>query len=372
MSQSVLKNSTAKPTNFRFALLPALQFVTIITLGAGGLWPLLSIALGAIVYLFLDELGADVISSQITKQNGWLEAVLYVIAILTFIEILVFARFAQTHADNLLALFAAAVTVGIHLSLTAGTAGHELVHRTDTPWFRSVGQALFAFSLRFDAPIEHVFGHHRTVGTKQDPATAQRGTHYWAYLPRSVAESFKNAARFEKARLAKKGRAPFHWRNRFLQGLSMSAAFVIIFGIIAGWPGVTAVLFSAMISCIIIELFNYIAHYGLVRIEGTRIAARHSWNSYRTVTTSAMLNLPRHSDHHLHPRAEYWALEPHHDGPILPFGSGIMALAAMFPPMYFSIMQPHLDDWDHRFANADELAALRNDAGNQATYKHAA
>ena len=64
MSQSVPKNSTAKPTNFRFALLPALQFVTIITLGLGGLWPRLSIPLGALVHLLLDELEADVISAE--------------------------------------------------------------------------------------------------------------------------------------------------------------------------------------------------------------------------------------------------------------------------------------------------------------------
>ena len=372
MSQSVLKNSMSKPTNFRFALLPALQFVTIITLGLGGLWPWLSISLGALVYLLLDELGADVNSAEKDKNNSWLKAVLYVITILTFIEVVAFAFFVQNHAGNLLALHAAAVAVGIQLSLTAGTAAHELVHRTDRPWLRSVGQALFACSLRFDASIEHVFGHHRTVGTRQDPTTAQRGTHYWAYLPRSIIGSFCNAARFEKARLAKKGLGIFHWRNRFLQGFTMSAVLVITFGIIAGWTGVAAVLFSAMISSIIIELFNYIAHYGLVRIEGTRIAARHSWNSYRTITTSAMLNLPRHSHHHLQPRDAYWALEPQQDGPVLPFGSGIMALAAMFPPVYFSIMQPHLEDWDHRFANADELAALRNDAGNQATSKHAA
>lgn len=33
---------------------------------------------------------------------------------------------------------------------------------------------------------EHVFGHHRFVGTQNDPATARFGETFYAFLPRTV------------------------------------------------------------------------------------------------------------------------------------------------------------------------------------------
>jgi len=115
---------------------------------------------------------------------------------------------------------------------------------------------------------------------------------------------------------------------------------------------------AAVIGSVIVELFNYISHYGLVRIQGEPIMARHSWNSYRAVSTSAMINLSRHSSHHLAATRPYWNLPHRENGPVLPHGSAIMAFIAMFPTWYFHVMKPALEDWDRTFASPAERAYL--------------
>jgi alkane 1-monooxygenase len=99
-----------------------------------------------------------------------------------------------------------------------------------------------------------------------------------------------------------------------------------------------------------LELFNYIAHYGLVRasIPGggiERLAARHSWNSTRRMNNAALFNMGRHSDHHRHPTRDYQSLEAMAGAPELPAGYAGAILMALMPPLWRKVMDPRVETW---------------------------
>ena len=49
--------------------------------------------------------------------------------------------------------------------------------------------------------IEHVYGHHKNVALKEDPATAKRGEIIYQFIIRSTIGQAKNAWKIEKKRL---------------------------------------------------------------------------------------------------------------------------------------------------------------------------
>jgi alkane 1-monooxygenase len=146
--------------------------------------------------------------------------------------------------------------------------------------------------------------------------------------------------------------------NRFLQGLILELLIVVGVFTAAGMGGLGAFLASTTIGILVIELSNYVAHYGLVRVPGQAVEPRHSWNAPRLVTTSLALNLTRHAHHHEDAGRRYWKLTVLDDAPIYPFGLGIMETIALMPPIWFRCVHPLLEDWDRRLASAEELELL--------------
>ena len=110
-------------------------------------------------------------------------------------------------------------------------------------------------------------------------------------------------------------------------------------------------LVSAVIGKILLAAISYSQHYGLVRVDGAPVAARHAWDCYRPISDALLYNLPRHADHHLHGGKIYCELGTTSEAPELPYGYHTMALIALVPPLWNRIMGPLLADWDRRLAN---------------------
>ncbi|MFN3226653.1 MAG: fatty acid desaturase [Hyphomicrobiales bacterium] len=253
------------------------------------------------------------------------------------------------------ALIGGAFGVGMLIAAVANVA-HEFCHRLDRPFHRFLGQLFFAPALHPSLPIEHVFGHHRNVGTHEDPATARRGEGFWRYFVRSVSGTFINAHRFERRRLRKEGPLGRVIFNRTFQGYGVLTGWMLAAFALGGLPGLLAFLIVAAIGLVIVELFQYISHYGLVRVPGTPVRADHSWEWSRAATSSFMLNLPRHCAHHLNGTKSYWALNVTAQAPTYPLGPNLMAFAALLPPLFHHLARSSLEDWDRRFATAAERA----------------
>ena len=101
--------------------------------------------------------------------------------------------------------------------------------------------------------------------------------------------------------------------------------------------GIALFLLQAYTAILILELINYVEHYGLTRkhLGGGKyehVKPHHSWNAGHTATNWLLINLQRHSDHHYKPGRAYPLLQtyPASEAPQLPFGYAIMAWTAVF------------------------------------------
>lgn len=357
----------------RFYYQPCLQAVAIITLMIGG-WTLWIVP--ALVYCvdgLLDELFPDY--TDIDRQFPLQDAILYLSSALMVVVIAawvtLFARSAGAPPEALApvgwlvapqplwALAGGFFGVGILVSAIANVA-HEFSHRLDRPLQRFLGQVLLALALHPSLPIEHVYGHHRNIGTFDDPATARRGEGFWRYMARSVSGTYRNAAKFETRRLRRHSRFDQLLRNRTYQGYAVLIGWWMMAAAIGGWPGVLALWLVSLLGLVIVELFQYLSHYGLVRVPGTRVRDAHSWAWSPLASSSLMLNLTRHGAHHRDANCSFWKLYASTDAPTYPLGPNIMATAALMPPLFKRLAAAPLADWDQHMATADERAYAVN------------
>ena len=233
------------------------------------------------------------------------------------------------------------LTVGGINGIAINTA-HELGHKLPAweRWLSRIALAPVAYGHFY---VEHNRGHHRRVATVEDPASARLGESYWAFLPRTMWGSLRSAWQLEADRLANRGLPALHWRNEVLQAWSMT---VLLYGGLVAWLGwivLPFLLIQAFYGASLLEVVNYIEHYGLLRATGpdgrpVRCAAEHSWNSSHRVSNLFLYHLQRHSDHHAHPARRYQALRHFEQSPQLPSGYAALLLLAYFPPLWFRVM----------------------------------
>jgi alkane 1-monooxygenase len=227
------------------------------------------------------------------------------------------------------------------------TIAHEFVHRAERAE-RAVGYALLAQVWYMHFATEHVLGHHKNVGLLEDPATARKGESIYRFLPRCIIGSWRHAWSMEISRLARKGLTPWTIHNRMLRWLAIPAAWTAAAAVIFGPTVLVFILAQAAVAILLLELVNYVEHYGLVRVEiapgvRERVMPKHSWESRYVVSNYLLVKLQRHSDHHVAPQRRYQALGLHDDSPQLPGGYPVMLLASFIPPLYRRLTHPVMD-----------------------------
>jgi len=234
--------------------------------------------------------------------------------------------------------------------------GHELTHRTRDRFSMIWGRWLLAMSCNADFSVEHVWNHHPRVGTDADPATAKRGESVYPFILRSTVFGHLSAWSIEIRRLRRENRAVLSFSNAMLRGYLMSGTFIALFYLAAGWKGVALFLLQAMIAKALLEIVNYIEHYGLVREPSSPVKPHHSWNTNRIVSYLSLFSLTRHSAHHENGRLPFWKLDPYRDAPQMPFGYLNTIFIALIPPLWHRVIVPRLLDWDRNYANSAERA----------------
>ena len=160
--------------------------------------------------------------------------------------------------------------------------------------------------------------------------------------------------------LARRGLTRWHRSNPFWRYAQLQAGFLALALSLGGWQGLGLVLVQAFTAIWQLELVNYIEHYGLVRIPGTRVEARHSWDSHRRVSGGMFYNLMLHANHHKIATRRFWVLEQSGDqAPVLPRGYMAMILFAFLGSPFFNYINKHLARWDRELASPDEVAYLK-------------
>ncbi len=241
------------------------------------------------------------------------------------------------------------VLESIGLAFTIGAVGgvaintaHELGHKRKNGerWASKVALAQTGYGHFF---IEHNRGHHVRVATPEDPASSRLGESLYAFLPRTVKGSLTSAWELEKIRLERVGAPVFSIKNDVLNAWAMSVVLFAALTIAFGVGIVPFLLLQAVYGFSLLEVVNYLEHYGLVRQKQEdgryeRCRPEHSWNSNNTASNVLLYHLQRHSDHHANPVRRYQALRHFDEAPELPSGYGTMITLAYLTPLWRRVM----------------------------------
>ncbi len=248
------------------------------------------------------------------------------------------------------------------LGMVGTITAHELTHRTWDPISMLIGRWLLAFIFDTTFSIEHVYGHHRYVSTLEDPATAPRGRNVYFHIVASTIKGNRSAWKIEVERLEKRRLGVYSWHNAMIRGYLMSGLLVAVAFAMGGWQAAAFFAVCGLLGKALLEIVNYMEHYGMVRNPETPVQPHHSWNTNRSLSSWTMFNLTRHSHHHAQGEVPYQELQPYPHAPMMIGGYITTILVALVPPLWHKLMTPKLLAWDRDLATAEErrLAASAN------------
>jgi alkane 1-monooxygenase len=347
----------------------------------GGVYISIGLAFIAIAYVLGDALAGDDTSTPEFKQPGILTFQLWMA--LPLLSLIVFSAIwsvspgdplgygefltsltgydllaarAETADIHVLSTF---IIVGLMIGMVGTITAHELTHRTWDPISMFIGRWLLSFSFDTIFSIEHVYGHHRYVSTINDPATAPRGRNVYTHIIASTITGNISAWNLEKERLAKFGKSPFSLRNGVIRGHLMSVFLVVLAYLIGGSVGAIFFTACALFGKSLLEIVNFMEHYGMVRNPKVPVQPRHSWNTNKRISSWAMFNLTRHSHHHADGNVPYQDLRPYEDAPMMINGYLTTILVTLIPPLWHHLMTPKVLAWDEKYASKEELALAK-------------
>jgi alkane 1-monooxygenase len=241
------------------------------------------------------------------------------------------SRINTTYADMFALILYA---IPLHISTMGTNVGHELTHRKREKFDMFIGNWLLALSWDCTFAVEHVYGHHKNVGLKDDPATASRNESLYMFIIRGTLKAHKDAWKIEIDRLKRSSSYPFSLKNKMILGYFRSAILSFIAFSIGGYVGLLIFILWGFIAKSYLETINFIEHYGLVRVPGEPVMPRHSWNSNHVLSS-------------------------YPDAPTLPYGYLHCLYVAFFVPFLFKkMMKPKLKEWDENFASEKEKEIL--------------
>ncbi len=250
------------------------------------------------------------------------------------------------------------VSIGIVGGLGINVA-HELIHKDDRleTW---AGGFLLSLVCYAGFKVEHLRGHHVHVSTPEDASSSRYNQSLYQFLPQAYVRNFLNAWKLEAQRLQRKGHKALSWRNELIWWYSISALVGIGFTLAFGWLGAAFFLGQSFFAFTLLEIVNYLEHYGLHRRKldngrYERTTPEHSWNSNYFLTNVFLFQLQRHSDHHAFAKRRYQVLRHHDIAPQLPAGYSAMIVLAMVPPLWKRVMNPRVEAYyrgeEHQLAS---------------------
>ncbi len=238
----------------------------------------------------------------------------------------------------------------LSLGEIGGIAGinvaHELIHRR-TRSLRVLGGLLLSSVLYPGFKIEHPRWHHVKVATPDDPSSAAKGTTVYGQVPRAMLLNTIRAWLLAVDNAREKGRAwPWVWHELTVWWL-LSSCLILLAAYIAGITGVIVFVCQGLIAISLLEIINYIEHYGLRRklvAEGRYEppAISHSWNADFWLSNIILIQLQRHPDHHAHPGRTFSRLQSIEQAPQLPLGYAALSLIAFIPPLWRKLIHPNM------------------------------
>lgn len=238
------------------------------------------------------------------------------------------------------------LSVGIVNGILGFTLAHEFIHSRWLPE-KIAGQLLLVQNNYPHYGVEHIGGHHVYACTPKDPHTAKFGESVYIFLARTLPQTFSNAWEIEAARLKRRKQQVISRHSRMIRMIALQLLLNAIIITLLGWVAFAFFIFQSFIAIILLNITEYLQHYGLLRKEIAdgrfeKVTAMHAWASARNEDGLSLFKLDNHADHHIHPSHPYEQLVHLHDSPEQPTGySGMMWLALM-PPLWFRVMNKRI------------------------------
>jgi len=245
--------------------------------------------------------------------------------------LLILSAYAVMESESIVNFFLISFVCGLYTGGLGITVAHELCHKKEK-LHRLTADLLLASVCYQHFAVEHVRGHHLHVATEEDPASARMNENAFHFLVRSIIGSFLHALKLD--------------RNYVLYGIFISSIFAFL-ALSLSIKVFAFFLLQAAVAFTLLELVNYVEHYGLERkkLENGRyekVTPVHSWNSSHKFSNYMLFNLQRHSDHHAWAHLPYTVLKHHKEAPQLPAGYPSMILLALVPSLWFKFMNPRV------------------------------
>lgn len=344
-----------KPRDVKYLLAYIIPLTALLSLKADG-WPSFLTVLVAFCIIPLLELIAPSRTDNFTESEQFsrnniifFDVLLFLNIPLVYCIVYIYGHGVQNNAWTTMEWWGKTLSIGIMLGSNAINVAHELGHKKGL-LYKWAARILLIPALYVHFMTEHNYGHHSRVGTKEDPATSRYGEWLYIFWFRSIIMGFISAW---KLRLQHLSHSP-----NFMQILMHPVAEFIILPVLYimgiqflfGTSAALSLVFSACTGILLLETINYIEHYGLTRkkINQNRyepVESFHSWNSNHEIGRVVLYELTRHSDHHYKAHKKYQNLDHHDESPQLPFGYPTSILLALIPPLWFTIMNPLVQDW---------------------------
>ena len=233
-------------------------------------------------------------------------------------------------------------SIGIVLGSNGINVAHELGHRENilAKW---TAKLLLIPSFYTHFTLEHNYGHHVSVSTPEDPATARFKESLYAFWLRSVSGQYKNAWKLQMKFNTINSTLFFSFKNEMLVNTILQLSYVLVLYFLFGLQICLLGIAMGIIGFLLLESINYIEHYALLRERRKSgrfypVKEIHSWNSNHLLGRILLYELTRHSDHHYRASKKYQVLDYYETSPELPFGYPTSIVMAMFPKLWFKVM----------------------------------
>jgi alkane 1-monooxygenase len=291
--------------------------------------------IGLVIFPLLDLLlGEGEESNPEDASPVFFDAVLYMHVILQFIAIASFINYVLSDPEYIF-LILSTMSTGLSTGISGIVVAHELIHRKGFPKYCGYFLLWTTSYMHFES--EHVRGHHKYVGTDLDPASAkaEHGLQYFVVttIPKQFVDSWKIEMRRSNSFI-------FHRAAMFL--LIELCTLVGLYFVFDSIILIEAFIVHCAVAIYLLEYVNYIRHWGLRREIEDKITPQISWQSNARLSRYVLVELTRHSDHHLFANRPYHLLRSYGDAPNLPSGYFACFYLAQIPIIWRKVMSKRL------------------------------
>lgn len=337
----------------KYLLSPAILAIHAWGLVLGGAHAWMGFA--AIVWVLLFDAFLSPSHHRRDTRFPWLyDTVISLTVLAGFANIFLYAYLAGSgHFQGFASAFGAFIGTVVIGFVIGAPPVHELFHRENAA-LRTLGRV--GQCLVFDPwrEITHVVTHHMHTATPTDPDYARRGDTVYGHFMRTFPGQWKEAFHLEKMMWTKRGRKWFDPRNAWVAKATYFGIFIAILFTLGGVTGGLLACAALILGPrMMLEVFNYCNHYGLVSATPGRFKMHHTWNHLTPFTRILALEITNHAGHHDDSYKPFYLLEPDETGPKQPQFL-MCVLLAFVPPLFFMMIKPLLKHWDEHYANEQE------------------